>query len=107
VASLSAAAVSVSKSVRRGFFRFSATAWIPQLVVLGIWRYFIKRYPFRYTPMDWGMVFPLGMYTVCTYMPAKAVSIPWLEVIPSFFVYFVLAAWFVTTFYFLRSWAGR
>ena len=88
-------------------FWATATAWIPQLVVLGIWRYFIKHYPFRYTPMDWGMVFPLGMYTVCTHMLAKAVNIPWLEVIPSFFVYFALAAWFVTALNYLRSWAVR
>ena len=47
------------------------------------------------------------MDAVCTHMPAKAMNIPWLEVILSFFLYFALTAWFATTFNDLRSRAGR
>lgn len=85
-------------------FWATATGWIPQLVILGVWRYLIKHYPFTYSPMDWGMVFPLGMYTVCTHMLAKAIGISWLEVIPSIFIYIALAAWSVTLLNYLRSW---
>jgi tellurite resistance protein TehA-like permease len=85
-------------------FWATATGWIPQLVILGVWRYLVKRYPFTYSPMDWGMVFPLGMYTVCTYMMAKAIGIPWLEVVPAAFVYVALIAWSFTAINFIRSW---
>ncbi|MFT5826474.1 MAG: tellurite resistance protein TehA-like permease, partial [Yoonia sp.] len=41
-----------------------ATWWIPILLVLGFWRHVIRRFPLRYDPSYWAMVFPLGMYTV-------------------------------------------
>ena len=88
-------------------FWATAVAWIPQLVILGIWRYLVKHYPFTYTPLDWGMVFPLGMFTVCTHMLAKAVNLPGLELIPGVFVYIALAAWVLTSLNYLRSWVSR
>jgi tellurite resistance protein TehA-like permease len=88
-------------------FWATATGWIPQLVLLGVWRYLIKRYPFTYSPMDWGMVFPLGMYTVCTYMMAKAMGLPWLEAVPAAFVYIALIAWSFTAINFFRSWFAK
>jgi len=87
-------------------FWATAIAWVPQLVILGIWRYLVRRYPFTYTPLDWGMVFPLGMFTVCTHMLAKAVNLPGLEVIPGVFVYIALAAWVLTFGNYLRSWVS-
>lgn len=89
------------------FFWATATAWIPQLVILGVWRYLIKRHPFTYSPMDWGMVFPLGMYTACTHMLAKAVGTPLLEIVPSIFIYIALIAWSVTLLNYIRSWIPR
>lgn len=81
----------------------TATAWIPQLVILGFWRFIIKKIPFNYTPMDWGMVFPLGMYTVSTYQLAIATKIPQLQLIPDYFVYIVIIAWLATMFNFLKT----
>lgn len=89
------------------FFWATATAWIPQLLLLGVWRFVIRRVPFTYSPMDWGMVFPLGMYTVCTHMLAKAVDTGWLEVIPNNFVYLAFIAWLATALNYLRSWAAK
>lgn len=43
-----------------------------------------KRFPLRYDPQYWGMVFALGMYTVCTFQLSKAIDFAPLVIIPRY-----------------------
>jgi hypothetical protein len=55
-----------------------------------------KKVSDRYDPQFWGMVFPLGMYTACTFQLSNALGFSPLMVIPNVFIYLALAAWVIT-----------
>lgn len=69
------------------------TWWIPLLIVLGVWRHLIRRHPVIYEPQYWGMVFPLGMYSVATHEVSKVLDLPSLNQLSQAFAYLALLAW--------------
>ena len=88
-------------------FWATATWWIPMLVILGVWRHLIRRFPLRYDPTYWGAVFPLGMYTVSTYRLGQVVDVPVLMAIPRLFIWVALLAWTAASVGLIRDLFGR
>lgn len=78
------------------FFWAAGTWWIPYLFILGAWRHFYKHYPLTYHPVYWGLVFPMGMYTVATFRLAEVLNMDFLLLIPQYFIYLALIAWTIT-----------
>lgn len=85
------------------FFWATATWWIPMLLILGFWRHVYNRFPLRYDPLYWGVVFPLGMYTAATWRLEQVITIPFLQWVPRVFVWIALAAWVVVFIGLLKS----
>jgi len=77
-------------------FWSTATWWVPMLIILGVWRHVYRRFPLRYDPLYWGAVFPLGMYTACTYRLTQVVNANLLSLVPRVSIYIALAAWTAT-----------
>ena len=74
----------------------TATWWIPMLLVLGVWRYFLKKIPLTYDPLYWGVVFPLAMYTTATFRLSEAFAAPYVMVVPRIMIAAALTAWLMT-----------
>lgn len=73
-----------------------STWWIPVIFILEIWRHVSKKFPLQYDSSYWSMVFPLGMYTVCTLKIAEALQFPFLQSIAKLFIYIAGIAWLIT-----------
>src|SRR5690606_1334117 len=71
----------------------AATWWIPLLVAVGIWRQAWRRVPLRYDPQYWSLVFPLGMYSVATYVFSSVTGFAFLEGIAGVSAVVALGAW--------------
>lgn len=80
------------------FFWSASSWWIPLFLILGFWRHFAKKIPLPfsssgYHPSYWSMVFPLGMYTACTFKLSQALGLSFLKSIPEYFIYIAFASW--------------
>jgi tellurite resistance protein TehA-like permease len=56
----------------------------------------VGHFPLSYDPLYWRLVFPLGMYTVCTLQLSNALALDFLLFIPRLFIYVAIAAWLIT-----------
>lgn len=85
------------------FYWATGTWWIPMLIILAIWRHVYRRFPLTYDSQYWGAVFPLGMYTACTFKMAEALEMEFLKPVPRYFIYIAITAWCLAFIGFLRE----
>lgn len=83
------------------------TWWIPMLLILGFWRHAIRGIRLTYDPLYWGLVFPLGMYSVATWHMIHSMQLAFLSPIPTIFCYASLLAWAVVFIGLIRRIASR
>ncbi len=77
------------------FFWATATWWIPMLIILGFWRHVVRRFPLRYDPLYWGMVFPLGMYSTCTFRLGQELHLALLAPVARGMFFVAIVVWAV------------
>ncbi len=77
------------------FFWAFATWWVPLLFVMFGYRHFIARVPLQYDPQYWSMVFPMGMYGVCTFNYAVITGFSFLKPISALFVILAVVTWII------------
>lgn len=77
------------------FFWAFATWWVPLLFLLFGYRHFIARVPLQYDPQYWSMVFPMGMYGVCTFVYSEVTGLDMLKPVSALFVVVAILTWVI------------
>lgn len=77
------------------FFWATGTWWIPLLLIVELWRHLFGKVPLTYSPDYWSFVFPLGMYSVATFMLVRVTGLYILAPISVLFAYLGLLAWII------------
>lgn len=78
------------------FYWAGGSWWIPLLLILGFWRYGIRKFPLRYDASYWAMVFPVGMYGLATLHMARSMHLVFLDPLGRVFFFLALTAWSLT-----------
>ncbi|MBS1588568.1 MAG: tellurite resistance/C4-dicarboxylate transporter family protein [Bacteroidetes bacterium] len=84
------------------FFWVVACWWIPLLVYLEIEK--LHHTSFRYHAGSWSFVFPLGVFTMCTWHLAQVMQIPYLKLIPEKTIFLAWIAWIVVFIAMCQKW---
>lgn len=79
-----------------------ATWWLPILTGLEIWKH--RRIKVHFKPEYWSVIFPLGMYTVCTAHLAQVLQVPLLREFSELFIYIAWFFWGLIFLQMIRSW---
>lgn len=75
---------------------WSFGSWfIPMLIIFGLWRYFIRHYPWAYEPKLWSVVFPLGMYAVASVTLGSAIEVEFMQQLAAVWVWIGVAVWVI------------
>jgi tellurite resistance protein TehA-like permease len=69
------------------------TAWIPILCLMELWKAAYFKVPFHYQPSLWGMVFPLGMYTMATDLLRFSIHVDILQGVAKVFLWITFFMW--------------
>lgn len=77
-------------------FWILGTWWIPLILILGIRQHICLKVPLTYHPQYWSLVFPLGMYTVCTFELGSILHSSAQIQLSTIFLFIALTAWFIT-----------
>lgn len=77
------------------FFWAFSTWWVPLLFIMFGYRHFIARVPLRYDPQYWSMVFPIGMYGVCTFNYASITQFTFIKPLSAIFVILGVVTWII------------
>lgn len=72
-----------------------STWWIPVVFILEARRHLFQKNSFKYQSAYWSLVFPLGVYTVCTIKLSEALPFPYLHSIADKFIFIAFAAWVI------------
>ena len=83
------------------------TWWIPLLIVLGFWRHVLHKWPLRYEPALWTVVFPIGMYSVATLTFGKTISLSFMEPLSHGVLWVACAGWLLVAAGYLARLARR
>jgi tellurite resistance protein TehA-like permease len=73
-----------------------ATWLIPPLIAAGLWRHLMHRFPLRYEPTLWSIIFPLGMYAVASLSLGATDNLPIVLWIGKVELWVAFAAWLLT-----------
>ncbi|MBB5633522.1 tellurite resistance protein TehA-like permease [Cryobacterium mesophilum] len=81
--------------------------WIPLLVIFGLWRHAVKRYPVQYESELWSMVFPLGMFSVASIHLGRLLGLPIVHDLGIICTWIAGVMWVAVTALMLKSAARR
>ncbi len=84
-----------------------ATWWIPLLVMIGLWKHGFKKVPLKYEPMQWSIIFPLGMYTVATNNLALSSEFKPLLYLSTMMLWIAIASWLLVFVFLIKTMLKR